>query len=78
MQKFWRSQNNFSIGNRLQARVSNALPLRGLSLMHPDLLIQTAGRQQGVVFDQFGVCGQQECLTSYFLDSWWRVGLVYG
>jgi hypothetical protein len=69
MQKFWRSQNNFSIGNRLQARVSNALPLRGLSLIQPDLMIQAAGCQQGVVSDQLGLCGEQECLISYFLSS---------
>ena len=47
----------------MQASGSNALPLRCLSLIQPDLVIQTAWCQQGVVSDQLGVRGDQQLLA---------------
>jgi hypothetical protein len=46
-----------AFGNRVQASGLNALPLRGLSLPQPDLMIHNAWCHQRVVSDQFGVRG---------------------
>jgi len=51
-------------------------PYCGSSLIHPDLVIQTAWCQQGVVSDQFSVCSGQQFLASCFFGCLCRVGLA--
>jgi len=52
-----------AFGNRVQASGLNALPLRCLSLIKPDLMIQTAWSQQRIVSHQLSVRGEQQLLA---------------